>query len=161
MCVLNIRWGCKGSIQEFSTLLRGSRPPQPSQANTENQDWVEPATLTTTTKTKTVLGSGVGDETVHDSHAWALPPTSGLQPPHLVYPTLNCFSSKSSFHRNQSKFEVNDFPTWHSTYPTWPLGHLTFPREAFHLMHIPFTFFTCLFHSQSSLQQLSLALSSF
>lgn len=58
MCALNIRWGRKGSIQEFSTLLQGSRPPLALpvfSGYTENQDWVEPATFTTTTTTESQL----------------------------------------------------------------------------------------------------------
>lgn len=101
------------------------------------------------------MGSVAGDKTVHDSQAWALPPTSGLQPPQLVYSTLHCFSSKDSVHRNPSKFEVNDFPTWHNMYLLDPLAPKTFyffnRGISFHLIPStkPFTFFTCLFHSHS------------
>lgn len=52
MCALNIRWGRKGSIQEFSTLLRAPglpSPSQPSQATLRTMTGWNPATFTTTT----------------------------------------------------------------------------------------------------------------
>lgn len=61
----------------------------------ENQDWVEPTTLTTTTTTQTVkssvfIGWLAGDKTAHDSQAWAPPATFGLQPQQFVCSTLCC-----------------------------------------------------------------------
>ena len=79
MCALNIRWGHKGSIQEFSTLPRVPGLPlaRPVFSGcTENQSWVEPATFTTTT-TQTSRSYGftgrlAADKTEHDSQTGAL-----------------------------------------------------------------------------------------
>lgn len=126
MCALNIRWGCKGSIQEFSTLLRAPGLPAPSPAfsgYTEKWDWVEPATFTTTTNTNSCsygfTGWLAGNKTVHDSQAQASPATSGLQPPHLMRSTLCCLFMRRFLPQKPGwvpRSEVENrwaAPTWH------------------------------------------------
>lgn len=99
MCALNIRWGNKGSIQEFSTLLQAPAP-QPPRLLQEHWEpgLCETDTLRTpTTTTQTATGSSAGDKTVNDSQNGALSTTFGLQPLQAKASPpccCSCFSSR-------------------------------------------------------------------
>lgn len=69
MCALNIRWGHKGSIQEFSTLLRAPAPRPPGLLQPRREPGLcETDTLcATTTTTQSATGLRAGDKTVNDS----------------------------------------------------------------------------------------------
>lgn len=98
MCALNIRWGRKGSIQEFSTLLRApglTSPFQPSHATLRTKTgWNRPPSPQQQQHKQQKLRVHWLDRL--ETKQWtiakprALPPTSGLQPPQFVCSTLCC-----------------------------------------------------------------------
>lgn len=110
MCALNIRWGCKGSIQEFSTLLRAPGLPSPSQPSQ--------ATLRTRTGWNRPLQQQHHKQPQLQIHwletkqrmiARAEPCLRPLGCSHsnLSAPPCAAHLLKDSFHRNPTKSQVN------------------------------------------------------
>lgn len=144
MCALNIRWGRKGSIQEFSTLLWApglSSPSQPSQATLRTRTgWNRPPSPQQQHKQSQLR--------VH----WLETKQCMIAKPEPCFRPLGCSHRsscappcaahlpKDSFHRNPSKLQVNDFPRWDATctfLTPWTPKTYTFSTVAFHLIHCP------------------------
>lgn len=77
MCALNIRWGHKGSIQEFSTLLQA---PAPRPFSATLRTWGVWNRYSMHHNNDAATGLSAGDKTVNDSQNGALSTTFGLQP---------------------------------------------------------------------------------
>lgn len=144
MCALNIRWGRKGSIQEFSTLLRApglpspsrpsqatlrtrtgwNRPPSPQQQQQHKQSQLRARRLET--KQRMIAKPEVCLRPLGCSHRSSCAPPCAAR---LL---------RDSFHKKPSKFQVNDFHRWDTTctYLTpWQVKHLNFHQ--FHLVSSP------------------------
>lgn len=154
MCALNIRWGRKGSIQEFSTLLRAPglpSPSRPSQATLRTRTgWNRPPSPQQQQQHKQ---SQLRVRRLETKQCTIAKPEACLRPLGCSHrsscaPPCAARLLKDSFHRNPSKFQVNSFPRWDTTctYLTpWHVKHFNYQRSRFisshHLPPFTHTFF--------------------
>lgn len=114
MCALNIRWGCKGSIQEFSTLLRAPGLPSPSQSSQATlrtrTGWNRPPSPQQQTQTAAATSSLAGSlETKQCMTAKPGPCLRPLGCSHCSSSAPPCAAHlfKDSFHRNPTECQDN------------------------------------------------------
>lgn len=140
MCALNIRWGHKGSIQEFSTLLRAPAPRPPSLLQPRWEPGLcETDTLCATTTTmQSARGLWAGDKTVNDScpvcNLWASATAANVVSTLLL---LQLLSLRIPSKETKAKLKGTAFPVPPNVY-AWPFAFFISANNAPHpLLHLP------------------------